>query len=148
MKQGPVRCGGVPLLFNISAMSRFIPRFDRLVTQIATILLIPRPHGGENRLQSLTGFGQVVLDMQRYARVERAGDNSFLLQQPQPVCQRLRTNRMQPAAQFPEALGSVKQWQTFFPMNETEVLEDASHYVQEDRPDRVAASIRRLSERV
>jgi haloalkane dehalogenase len=38
----------------------------------------------------------------------------------------------------------MAKWQRYLPMNETEILEDASHYVQEDRPDRVAASIRRI----
>ncbi|AKG37046.1 alpha/beta fold hydrolase [Paenibacillus durus] len=38
----------------------------------------------------------------------------------------------------------MAKWQRYLPMNETEILDDASHYVQEDRPDRVAASIRRI----
>jgi haloalkane dehalogenase len=38
----------------------------------------------------------------------------------------------------------MAKWQRYLPMNETEILDDASHYVQEDRPDRVAASIRRV----
>ncbi|AJY74163.1 alpha/beta fold hydrolase [Paenibacillus beijingensis] len=38
----------------------------------------------------------------------------------------------------------MAKWQRYLPMSETEILDDASHYVQEDRPDRVAASIRRV----
>lgn len=38
----------------------------------------------------------------------------------------------------------LAKWQRHLPKNETEVLDDASHYVQEDRPDRVAASIRKI----
>ncbi|HMK93772.1 MAG TPA: alpha/beta fold hydrolase [Candidatus Limnocylindrales bacterium] len=41
----------------------------------------------------------------------------------------------------------MKKWQGFLKMDETEILEDASHSVQEDRPDRVAAAIRRVLER-
>jgi haloalkane dehalogenase len=41
----------------------------------------------------------------------------------------------------------VDRWQGYLLANETEVLDDASHFVQEDRPDRVAASIRRVLER-
>lgn len=41
----------------------------------------------------------------------------------------------------------MAKWQSYLKMNETETLDDASHYVQEDRPDRVAASIRRVLER-
>lgn len=44
----------------------------------------------------------------------------------------------------PEAMA---KWQGILPLNETEVLDDASHYVQEDRPDRVAAAIRSVIER-
>ncbi|MGO4110407.1 alpha/beta fold hydrolase [Paenibacillus sp. YAF4_2] len=46
------------------------------------------------------------------------------------------------SAGFP--LGQMAKWQNALPLNETEILEDASHYVQEDRPDRVAASIRSI----
>ncbi|MFB9326651.1 alpha/beta fold hydrolase [Paenibacillus aurantiacus] len=49
------------------------------------------------------------------------------------------------SAGFP--LEQMAKWQKHLPLHETEVLEDASHYVQEDRPDRVAASIRRLANR-
>ncbi|WP_201003015.1 alpha/beta fold hydrolase [Paenibacillus glycanilyticus] len=49
------------------------------------------------------------------------------------------------SAGFP--LGQMVKWQRYLPFNETEILEDASHYVQEDRPDRVAASIRELMNR-
>lgn len=49
------------------------------------------------------------------------------------------------SAGFP--LEQMAKWQTYLPMNETEILEDASHYVQEDRPDRVAASIRKILDR-
>lgn len=38
----------------------------------------------------------------------------------------------------------LKRWQSNFPFHETEILEDASHYVQEDRPDRVTEAIRRI----
>ncbi|MGQ7871626.1 alpha/beta fold hydrolase [Bacillus sp. 1A] len=41
----------------------------------------------------------------------------------------------------------MKKWQGYLKMHETESLSDASHFVQEDRPDRVAASIRRVLER-
>ncbi len=44
------------------------------------------------------------------------------------------------SAGFP--LEEMAKWQKYLPLNETEVLDDASHYVQEDRPDRVAAAIR------
>jgi haloalkane dehalogenase len=49
------------------------------------------------------------------------------------------------SAGFP--LEQMAKWQNYLPMNETEILKDASHYVQEDRPDRVAASIRRILNR-
>ena len=39
------------------------------------------------------------------------------------------------------------KWQGFLKKHETETLDSASHSVQEDRPDRVAASIRRVLER-
>lgn len=41
----------------------------------------------------------------------------------------------------------MKRWQGYLKTNETEVLDDAAHFVQEDRPDRVAASIRRVLQR-
>lgn len=41
----------------------------------------------------------------------------------------------------------VERWKEYLKMNETEILEDASHYVQEDRPDRVVASIKGILER-
>ncbi|WP_318152513.1 alpha/beta fold hydrolase [Paenibacillus terricola] len=50
------------------------------------------------------------------------------------------------SAGFP--LEQMAKWQSYLPLNETEILEDASHYVQEDRPDRVAAAIRTLSNRI
>ncbi|WP_269432546.1 alpha/beta fold hydrolase [Gordoniibacillus kamchatkensis] len=50
------------------------------------------------------------------------------------------------SAGFP--LEQMAKWQKYLPMNETDILEDASHYVQEDRPDRVAAAIRKLSNRI
>jgi haloalkane dehalogenase len=49
------------------------------------------------------------------------------------------------SAGFP--LKEMARWQGYLKMNETETLDDASHYVQEDRPDRVAASIRKVIER-
>ncbi|WP_261304315.1 alpha/beta fold hydrolase [Paenibacillus andongensis] len=49
------------------------------------------------------------------------------------------------SAGFPQ--DEMAKWQRHLPLNETEILDDASHYVQEDRPDRVAASIRRVLER-
>ncbi|WNQ11063.1 alpha/beta fold hydrolase [Paenibacillus aurantius] len=49
------------------------------------------------------------------------------------------------SAGFP--LEQMAKWQKYLPMNETEILEDASHYVQEDRPDRVTASIRKIGNR-
>ena len=44
-------------------------------------------------------------------------------------------------------LADVAKWQGYLKQQETELLSDASHFVQEDRPDRVAASIRRVLER-
>jgi haloalkane dehalogenase len=41
----------------------------------------------------------------------------------------------------------MKRWQSHLPLHETEVLDDASHSVQEDRPDRLVAAIRRVLER-
>lgn len=41
----------------------------------------------------------------------------------------------------------MDRWRGHLTANETEVLDDASHFVQEDRPDRVVASIRRVLER-
>jgi haloalkane dehalogenase len=41
----------------------------------------------------------------------------------------------------------MAKWQRYLKLHETEMLEDASHSVQEDRPDRVVASIRRVLER-
>ncbi len=49
------------------------------------------------------------------------------------------------SAGFP--VEEMQRWQGILRMHETEALSDASHYVQEDRPDRVAASIRRVLER-
>jgi haloalkane dehalogenase len=46
------------------------------------------------------------------------------------------------SAGFP--LAEMAKWQRYLKMHETEPLSDASHYVQEDRPDRVAAAIRRV----
>jgi haloalkane dehalogenase len=41
-------------------------------------------------------------------------------------------------------LADMARWQGYLKMHETETLDDASHSVQEDRPDRVVASIRRV----
>jgi haloalkane dehalogenase len=41
----------------------------------------------------------------------------------------------------------MDRWRGYLRAHETEVLDDASHFVQEDRPDRVVASIRRVLER-
>ncbi|MBW7456350.1 alpha/beta fold hydrolase [Paenibacillus sepulcri] len=49
------------------------------------------------------------------------------------------------SAGFP--LEEMAKWQKFLKLNMSESLTDASHYVQEDRPDRVAASIRSVLER-
>jgi haloalkane dehalogenase len=38
----------------------------------------------------------------------------------------------------------MQRWQRHLPQHETEVLQDASHFVQEDRPDRLIAAIRRV----
>jgi len=38
----------------------------------------------------------------------------------------------------------LARWQKHLRSQETEMLEDASHFIQEDRPDRVVASIIRL----
>lgn len=51
----------------------------------------------------------------------------------------------QDRAGFPLEL--MDRWRGYLVANETEVLDDASHFVQEDRPDRVIASIRRVLER-
>jgi haloalkane dehalogenase len=51
----------------------------------------------------------------------------------------------QDRAGFPLEL--MERWRGYLVANETEVLDDASHFVQEDRPDRVSASIRRVLER-
>ena len=45
------------------------------------------------------------------------------------------------------SLSDMERWQGYLKMNETETLSDASHSVQEDRPDRVVAAIRRVIER-
>ncbi|MDI4648239.1 alpha/beta fold hydrolase [Cohnella hashimotonis] len=50
------------------------------------------------------------------------------------------------SAGFP--LAEMRRWQSYLKKNETEILEDASHYVQEDRPDRVAANIRNVLEQI
>lgn len=52
---------------------------------------------------------------------------------------------MKDSAGFPAE--EMAKWQSVLKLNETEILSDASHYVQEDRPDRVASSIRRVIER-
>jgi haloalkane dehalogenase len=41
----------------------------------------------------------------------------------------------------------MRRWQHHLPNHETETLPDAGHSVQEDRPDRVTAAIRRVLER-
>ena len=41
----------------------------------------------------------------------------------------------------------ISKWSTFFKNPEIERLDDASHFLQEDRPDRVAENIRRVFER-
>jgi haloalkane dehalogenase len=41
----------------------------------------------------------------------------------------------------------MAKWQRHLRMHETETLDDASHSVQEDRPDRVVSSIRRVLQR-
>jgi haloalkane dehalogenase len=38
------------------------------------------------------------------------------------------------------------KWQRYLKRHEVEILNDASHFVQEDRPDRVAAAIRQVSD--
>ena len=38
--------------------------------------------------------------------------------------------------------GAIARWKRLFPHADLERLEDANHYLQEDRPDRVAAAIR------
>lgn len=52
---------------------------------------------------------------------------------------------MKDSAGFPPE--EIVKWQGYLKLNETESLDDASHYVQEDRPDRVIASVRRVLER-
>lgn len=46
---------------------------------------------------------------------------------------------------FPVEL--VDRWRGYLKASDTEILDDASHFVQEDRPDRVVASIRNVLER-
>jgi haloalkane dehalogenase len=41
----------------------------------------------------------------------------------------------------------MRRWQRHLPLHETEVLDDASHFVPEDRPDRVIRAIRGVLER-
>lgn len=41
----------------------------------------------------------------------------------------------------------LARWQSHLERHETEKLDDSSHFVQEDRPDRVAAAIRALARR-
>ncbi|WP_220199644.1 alpha/beta fold hydrolase [Ktedonospora formicarum] len=41
----------------------------------------------------------------------------------------------------------MKKWQQYLKQSDTEVLDDASHYVQEDRPDRVVTAIRSVLEK-
>jgi haloalkane dehalogenase len=38
----------------------------------------------------------------------------------------------------------MHRWQQHFPLHETEALDDAAHFVQEDRPDRLISAIRRI----
>ena len=42
----------------------------------------------------------------------------------------------------------IRRWLRVFPKAELEKLDDASHYLQEDRPDRVVAGIRKVIDRV
>ena len=42
----------------------------------------------------------------------------------------------------------IDRWRRHFPQAELDKVEDASHYIQEDRPDRVVAAIRKVIERV
>jgi haloalkane dehalogenase len=44
-------------------------------------------------------------------------------------------------------LSEMARWQGYLKMNETETLDDASHSVQEDRPDRVVAAIQNVLKR-
>jgi haloalkane dehalogenase len=44
-------------------------------------------------------------------------------------------------------LKTMERWQRYLKKCEVEALADASHFVQEDRPDKVAAAIRRVLER-
>jgi haloalkane dehalogenase len=39
----------------------------------------------------------------------------------------------------------MARWQRYLVWHELEVLDDASHFVQEDRPDRMADAIHRLA---
>ena len=42
----------------------------------------------------------------------------------------------------------INRWLRHFPQAELEILEDASHYLHEDRPDRIIAGIRKILGRV
>ncbi len=44
-------------------------------------------------------------------------------------------------------LADMERWQSILRHHETEILDDASHSVPEDRPDRVVESLRRILER-
>jgi haloalkane dehalogenase len=43
---------------------------------------------------------------------------------------------------------TIGRWQSYFPDAPVERIADANHYIQEDAPDRVAAAIRRIVQRV
>ena len=38
----------------------------------------------------------------------------------------------------------LARWQTIFPQAQVDTLDDASHYLQEDRPDRIVEAIRTM----
>jgi haloalkane dehalogenase len=38
----------------------------------------------------------------------------------------------------------LARWQAIFPHAQVETLDDASHYLQEDRPDRISEAIRKV----
>jgi haloalkane dehalogenase len=42
----------------------------------------------------------------------------------------------------------IARWQSYFPQVPVDRIEDASHYLQEDHPERVAAAVRRVLERL
>lgn len=78
-------------------------------------------------------------------QIRKAGAWLATIEEKLPTLSELPTQILwgaQDRAGFPLEL--VDRWRGYLTANETEVLDDAAHFVQEDRPDRVVASIRRV----